>query len=136
MSTERRQVLEMLAQGKIAAEDAERLLDKLAASRERPDDFSSAEEGSHRSGHLKYLRVLVDSKGGDTVNIRVPIALVRTGIKLSAMMPAGASEKLSQRGIDLSQLSALKGAELMEALRELKVDVDSVDGDKVRIFCE
>jgi hypothetical protein len=85
---------------------------------------------------LKYLRVVVDSSDGDKVNIRVPLALVKTGIKLSTMMPAEANEKLAEQGIDLSHLSGLKGEELIEALRDLKVDVDSNDGDTVRIFCE
>jgi hypothetical protein len=137
VSTERKQVLEMLAQGKISAEDAERLLDRLAASHETS---GAGSEGADRQASPqatpKFLRILVDGKDGDKVNIRVPLALVRTGIKLSAMMPPEASQKLNAKGIDLSHLSTLKGEDLTEALRELAVDVDSTSGDKVRIFCE
>ena len=75
-------------------------------------------------------------EGSDKVNIRVPIGLIRTGIKLSTLIPLQASEHLTEHGIDLSQFSNLDGDELMEALRDLKVDVDSEDGDVVRIFCE
>jgi hypothetical protein len=129
MSTERRQILDMLAQGKITPEDAERLLEKLAAPK-------PAESQPASGAAPKYLRVTVDSSDGDKVNVRVPLALVRTGIKLSAMMPKGAGEKLQESGIDLSHLSSLKGDALVEALRELTVDVNSSDGDKVKVFCE
>ncbi|KAF0244007.1 MAG: hypothetical protein FD180_2896 [Planctomycetota bacterium] len=129
MSTERRQVLDMLAQGKITPEEADRLLEKLAAPKPA--------EGQPAAGAApKYLRVTVDSADGDKVNVRVPLALVRTGIKLSAMMPKEAGEKLQESGIDLSHLSSLKGEELVEALRELTVDVNSSGGDKVKVFCE
>ncbi len=136
MSAERRKVLEMLAAGKITSEDAERLLEKL--EKQTTDQRLAPQEGlkSAPSGKLKFLRVVVDSSDGDKVNIRVPLGLVRTGIKLSTMLPAEASQKLAERGIDLAQLSGLQGEELIEALRELTVDVDSKGGDTVRIFCE
>jgi len=47
-----------------------------------------------------------------------------------------ASEHLSEHGIDLSQFNNLDGDELMEALRDLKVEVDCEDGDVIRVFCE
>ncbi len=155
--SERKQVLEMLAEGKINAEEAERLLTKLEnlenpATREAEteaegtsDQTESKESGccselkgvgASNSKKLKYLRVLVNSEDGDSVNIQVPLALVRTGIKLSAMLPSDARKKLHEKGVDLSQFSELAGDDLIEALRDLNVDVDSVDGDKVRIFCE
>ena len=88
------------------------------------------------SSSLKYLRVVVDSKDGDKVNIRVPLGLLRTGIDLSTIMPLVAGEKLEASGIDLSHLSTVSGDELIEELRDLKVDVASTNGDKVRVFCE
>jgi hypothetical protein len=94
----------------------------------------SSEGSKGKPGPLKYLRVVVD--GEDKVNIRVPIGLIRTGIKLTTLMPLSASEHLSEHGIDLSQFNNLDGEELMEALRELSVEVDTEDGDVVRVFCE
>jgi len=137
MSTERRQVLEMLAEGKITAADADRLLDKLDGSTQTTGNGgASAEKKAAPAGSPKFLRVVVDAKDGDTVNIRVPFFLVRTGIKLSTMLPSKVSRRLSEKGIDLSQLSGLEGDELVQALRELQVDVNSNDGDKVRVYCE
>jgi len=140
MSNDRRRILEMLAGGKITADDAERLLGKLGESQGSSGDAdagSGPEPGAGREGRpLKYLRVLVDSDDGDRVNVRVPIALVRTGLMLTTMIPSAANEELKKKGVDLSGLSGLKGEELIEALRELHVDVDSAGGDTVRVFCE
>jgi len=132
MSEERKRVLEMLAQGKITSDEAEQLLEKLEAS--RADDKRS--NGARTAGVPRYLRILMGDADGDKVNIRIPLALVRTGIKLSTMVPSKASEKMKEKGIDLSPLSELQDEELMKALEELSVDVDSPDGDNVRIFCE
>ena len=129
MSDERKKVLSMLADGQVAVADAERLLSKL----EGP--AGGASTGAPRSS-LKYLRVVASDKDGKNVNIRVPLGLLRTGIKLSTMVPILAGDKLKDSGIDLSHLSSLSGDELIEELRDLKVDVDTPDGDKVRIFCE
>ncbi len=80
---------------------------------------------------------MVDGTDGDKVNIRVPLALVRTGIKLSTMLPSTVSAKIKEKGIDLSPLSALQEDELMKALEEAdRQNVDSANGDTVRIFCE
>ena len=133
MNTERRKVLDMLAEGKISPEDAERLLSKLT---DAPEEASGEETETASQGPLKYFRVIVNSSDGDKVNVRVPLGLLRTGIKLTTMLPGDASEKLKDSGIDLSHLSSLSGDELMEELRDLQVDVDSTDGDKVRVFCE
>ena len=136
MSDESKKILEMLAAGKITSDEAEQLLEKLErqVDEHRPVQVETAK--SRGSSVPKFLRVVVDSSDGDKVNIRVPLALVRTGIKLSTMLPSEASEKIKQQGVDLSQLSELQGDELLKALEELSVDVDSADGDTVRIFCE
>jgi len=130
MNEERKKILEMLADGKISADDAERLLDKLGVEDDRHEP--SVHSGAARP---KYLRVHVDGSDGDKVDVRIPLALIRTGIKLTAVMPSHVSEKLGEEGVDLSRLGELEGDELYEALQDLQVDVDSEDG-KVRVFCE
>jgi len=135
MSREKAKILQMVADGTITPEDGERLLNRL----DSPGTRAKLAETGHGSearkpGPIKYLRVVVD--GDDKVNIRVPIGLIRTGIKLTTLMPLSASENLSEHGIDLSQFNNLDGEELMDALRELQVEVDSEDGDIVRVFCE
>ena len=137
MNTERRKVLDMLAGGRISAEDADRLLSKLAGSADGAATAEPANAVVPRPRGLKYLRVVINSRDeGDKVNIRVPLGLLRTGIKLSTMVPGVAGDKLKASGVDLSHLSSLSGDELIDELRDLEVDIDSGDGDKVRVFCE
>jgi len=138
MSVERKKVLEMLAEGKITAQDAERLLEKLEAAGRNPDTAksSSSEPGASQAKAPRFLRIVVDSPDSDQANIRVPLSFVRAGMKLMTVLPPRVSESLAEKGIDLSALAELKGEELVEAFRELNVDVDSRDGKKVRVFCE
>jgi len=135
MSNERAKILKMVADGTITPEDGEKLLNRMDSATTTPvlveADF---EPGNGKSAPLKYLRVVVD--GSDKINVRVPIGLIRTGIKLTTLIPLHASEHLTEHGIDLSQFNNLDSDELMEALRDLKVDVDSEDGDVIRVFCE
>jgi len=157
MSEERKKVLEMLAAGKVTAEEADRLLERLqgrgqggqghgmgwgrrhrlraAGEADAPTATGTEAAGEAARPLPRYLRVLVDSEGGETVNIRVPLKLVRTGIKLSAMLPKDARTKIEARGIDLESLSGKDAEELIAALEDLTIDVE--DGkDTVRIFCE
>jgi hypothetical protein len=134
MSEQRKQVLEMLAEGKISPEDAERLLEKL-----EPSGHSSGRQESSQSSTSrppKYLRVVVACTDGDAVNVRVPMALLRAGIKLGSVVPEGACQELKEQGIDLSKLSGLEGEELIEALRDLTVDIKEEGGDTVKVYCE
>jgi len=133
MNEERRKILEMLAEGKITAEDADRLLDKVGGS------SSSSAKPESKPGdprRIKWLLVRVDGNDGDKVNVRVPINLIRTGIKLGAILPKGANERIKASGFDLNDLAKLADEELVEALADLQVDVNSDDGDVVRIYCE
>jgi hypothetical protein len=133
MNEERKKILEMLSEGKITAEDAERLLDRIEAG---PTSSRKVRAEPAEPCKIKWLLVQVDSDDGDKVNVRVPINLIRTGIKLGAILPSGASERIQASGIDLNDLTKLADEELMEALADLQVDVNSEDGDKVRIYCE
>ncbi len=138
MSAETKKVLEMVHEGKLTTDDAEKLLERLGAS---PSEGATSDE--IRAGRplppprkLRFLRIVVDSPDRDQVNIRVPLAFMRTGMKFLAVLPPRITEKLAAKGIDLSALSELKDQNLVEALEELNLDVESSDGKKVRIFCE
>jgi hypothetical protein len=136
MSAETKKVLEMLAAGQITAEDADKLLEKLGASGASATPRPAAEEAAGAAQKLRFMRVVVDKPDGDQVNIRVPLAILRTGVKFLAVLPPRVSEKLTEKGIDLSALRELQREDLVEHLKDLHVDVDSKDGEKVRIFCE
>ena len=74
MSEERKKVLEMLAAGKITAEEAERLLDKLSGTFSSQAAESQGSQASATAGSPKpkFLRIVVDAPGHEQVNMRVP----------------------------------------------------------------
>jgi polyhydroxyalkanoate synthesis regulator phasin len=141
MNEQRKDILDMLAEGKITAEEAEQLI--AALERDQPQTSSSLEDARPR-GKAKYLRVLVDSlEDGEPgrVNVRVPLQLLRAGVKLAALIPPQALERLNaelgKSGVpfDLSQLKPEQLEELVDHLDEMTLEVDQTDA-RVRIFCE
>lgn len=128
-------VLEMLANGKISVEEAQRLLNQLSVDSQ--EEASSSESGSvvpKDPRHLKFLRVCVDDEE-DKVNIRVPLKLIMLGVKLDGIMGDVPKEAISSAGIDLGSLSALDEADFYEAIAGLQIDVSSEESS-VRVFCE
>ena len=143
MSENRRRILEMLSGGKITPDEAERL---IAALEKEPQAASAGAQAEPAKPKSKYLRVLVealdDHSGAPTkVNIRVPMQLLRAGVKLSALIPPQARERaneaLREHGVpfDLNQIKPENLEELIEQLNDLTVDVDE-DRTRVRVFCE
>ncbi|HKW89772.1 MAG TPA: hypothetical protein VJN21_13570 [Candidatus Acidoferrales bacterium] len=147
MSAETKKVLELLAAGKISAEDAERLLDKLSASSSSTDSGgragsaeASATEGTGdpaKAKKARYLRIQVEQPGKENVNMRVPLSFVRGG-QLLSILPQRLTERLQEHGLGVGafKFSKLNDPEFQGALDELNIDIDKGDGKKVRIFAE
>ena len=77
------------------------------------------------------LRITVDSAQGDRVRVNLPIALVEIGLEIGMEMP------------QINGNEALEGIDLKKVLEMVRlgcvgnlIEVDSADGDKVRIFVE
>ena len=148
MSDETRRVLDLLAQGKITVDDAAELLKAMREAGTAP--ASSEPDPSSGSGSKpRYIRIAVRKQRGacdasgrahvwpgftattgtNEVDIRVPMALVRSGIKLGAFVPGGAdflSKAFRERGIDadISKIDPDKLDALFREMGELTVDVD------------
>ncbi len=161
MSEERRQILAMLAEGKISVEEAERLLEALSQLDASPDKIAGHEESTERTGRKKpkYLSIRVNPKRGEgkageeseegghrhhrhrgeRVNIKVPLFLLRTGLKLKGILPDEIKEKinskLGEKGINLGDLDDEAFEELIQGLTELSIEVDDED-EQIRIGCE
>jgi len=146
MTDNQKRILEMLSEKKITVEEAERLLSLTVSGEEGGDRASGVEPG--RKGLPKYLRVVVQPGSGsdsghkaERVNIRVPMNLIRAGMKLTALIPSHASSKvneaLKEKGIDfdLRNFKVDDIEELVEALSDLEVDVEN-GKEKVNIYVE
>jgi hypothetical protein len=83
-------------------------------------------------------------KGTTSVNVRVPMQLLRAGVRLASLIPSQAhdhfDEALGRHGIPLtlSQIKPENLEELIEHLEDFSVDVDARDegATKVRVYCE
>jgi hypothetical protein len=129
MGNNQRKILEMLADKKISVDEAERLMSLLPPE-------SAGEEVKGPKKLPKYLRVTINPASEDvppeereTVNIRVPITLLRAGIRLASIIPPKAynqmDESLKEKGIefDLRNITPENIDELILALNDLQVDI-------------
>lgn len=139
MSEDQRKILDMLSDGKLTVDEAEKLLDAL-----KQGDPGQTDGPSGKTTGWKYLRVLVEpgpnSQSRDRVNIRVPMKLIRAGMKWASFIPKHAQSSVNQalhdKGIDMDFGKMTPGdiEELLSNLDELTVDVEG--SETVKIFCE
>ncbi len=144
MSEDRRRILDLLSEGKINVDEAERLLATMGEHAGEGATVGVVERV--RKPQPKFLRVVVEPAEGmggkqERVNIRVPVALLRAGMKFASVIPNAASgqinQKLKEQGIDMDirDLKLEDLEKLVDDLSELEVDVDSPEA-KVRVYFE
>jgi hypothetical protein len=135
MSEDTRRVLEMLSQGKINVQEAEQLMQAVASPGQATDD---------KSVEPRYFRILVnkparDGKKAENVNIKVPMTVVRGGLRIGALFPGFLARKKVQLGngteLDLSKVTYSDLEAMIKDIGELTVDVEGDDA-QVRIRCE
>jgi len=135
MTEERRQILEMLSQGKVTVQEAEQLLAAVA---------QAAPNGDGPKAEPRYFRITVnkaarEGKKAENVNIRVPMTVVRGGLRLGALFPGMLGKKKIQLDngteLDLSKVTYTDLEAMIKDIGELTVDVDGGDAT-VRIRTE
>jgi hypothetical protein len=156
MTENKKKILEMLAQNKISADEAYRLLSAVDSG----EGGHGENTGSKRTAvkaKPRYLRVTVtpgaegtsSGNGGlfqdgnvGRVNVRVPMSLIRAGIKLTSLIPPEALDKankaLREKGInfDVRNIKSEDIEGLIEALGDMEIDVEGAKGEKVKVFVE
>jgi len=147
MSESQKKILEMLADKKINADEAYRLLSALEPEGRAPE--GTPKPGTPPKAKPKYLRCcIVSGHGeghggkGEHINVRVPMTLIRSGVKLTSLLPREARDKvtsaLEEKGIDFDMRNVKPEDldELIEALSELEVDIVGSDGEVVKVCVE
>ncbi|HEV3059380.1 MAG TPA: hypothetical protein VGY48_14110 [Vicinamibacterales bacterium] len=155
-----RRILDLLAQGKITVDEADQLLRAVGGpeagqARQRSQGSEGPQGGQRPQGpqgpqgpqrpqgpqaqtrsDARWMRVTIDKAARDgrpakQVSIRVPMALVRGGVRLGAIFPYKGNDPISQHlrnhgvdvdwsKIDLSQLDSV-----LQNLDETTIDVDN-----------
>ncbi|MGH0052906.1 MAG: SHOCT-like domain-containing protein [Sphaerochaetaceae bacterium] len=140
MSEERVRILNLVSEGKLTPEEAEKLLQAMEKGTQQVKTT-----GEHQSGDVrgKYLYIQVEPKEGksaERVSVKVPLALVKAGLNISKLIPKEAQETIrstmQDSGIpfDFSDIDDQNLQEILEALEEMSIDVDTEESS-VKVFC-
>jgi len=122
LTEERMQILKLLEQGQINADEAAKLLAALESGRK--DAQRPGQGAAPRWFHVR----ITDSKSGKSkVNVNIPMSLVNVGLKM------GAKFAPEMEGMDMD---LIRNA-IQEGTQGKIVDVeDEQDGEHVEIFIE
>lgn len=140
MNEEKLKVLNMIAEGKISAEEGGKLLEALDKKAEKKHEPN---EEKKEKGNVNYLFVDVNPKTDENkekVHVKVPLALVRAGVNIASMLPVDVQDKVNEamdeKGMkfDLSSIKPENIEELIQSLEEMEVNIDS-DDYTVRVYC-
>jgi hypothetical protein len=130
---ERLQILKMIEEGKIKAEEGARLIEALDSVSSTPAPAQPAAPGDApvdlAGKNTKWLRVRVtDTDSGKAkVNVRLPVGLIKAGVKM------GAKFSPEIEGLEIDQLMTYINSETMGQI----VDVfDEEGGEHVEVFIE
>jgi SHOCT-like protein len=124
-------VLELVASGRLTAEEAAPILDALEAKATQGTerdasaagtDGEAQGQGGHTAGNARFARVEVRESGRRIVDLRVPISLGRFAL---SRVPGLSSQQIAD--VEEAVTSGAHGPIL---------DVQDADGDGVRIILE
>ncbi|ADQ14162.1 SHOCT-like domain-containing protein [Halanaerobium hydrogeniformans] len=120
MNQERMRILKMLQEGQINAEEAEELLSALADVDSTSQIEKKGSKTEAQKKNKKHLRIIVNEKGKEKVNIALPLGIAKTMLNF---VPGSAKAKLAENEINLDALSQ-SFEDLSEEKEILRVDDD------------
>ena len=150
MSDNQKRILQMLADGKINIDEAQRLL-SLVNDRDGGENTPGS-NGQGSKSLPRYIHVIVEPRAGESqngsykdrhskVNIRVPLSLIRAGMKFATLMPSETAEHidkaLKEKGLSFD-VKHLKEEDMQELISALQDSVINIDNEKelIKIYSE
>lgn len=123
--SEKLQILNMVQEGKITAEEGVKLLEAL-------EDDNPSNNMVYSGTKAKWLKIKVLEPDNTTkVNVTLPISLINIGVKLAGKFsPEFKSAGLTEGDVE-EILTAIKNGQVGKI-----VDVDTEDGTKVEVVIE
>src|SRR3989338_10644069 len=115
MQNETLEIIEMVQNKHITAEEGAKLIDALKEKNETP------------TSKAKWLKIMVQERGQEkpTVNIKLPIGLTKL---ISKFIPSSKREELKGKGIDLDGILSGDLLNELKAHSEPLIDVDHPNG--------
>jgi len=136
MTDHRRRILDLLAAGKITADEAEQLLNALPSESSEATSEPQGREGGARFFRIEVRKPARDGQREKKVDIRVPVAVVRSGLKLGSLFrgfkddrwTAGGKlgDRLRAHGLDIDweHLDMAQLETLLGEVGDVSIDVD------------
>lgn len=136
INDEKLRILNMVQEGKLSAQEAVQLLEALDFNQEEKSITNEIipDPAVSTNGKAHWLKIVVtdQASGNRKVNLRIPLAIVRWGMKMGGKFNLG-NDSLN----DLDLQSVLDDGVLNEGQKGVLVDVeDEEDGEHVVIALE
>jgi hypothetical protein len=128
VNEEKLRILKMLEEGKIDADKAVQLMDALDRAESRPSD---------RELKKKWIHIQVEKDGRNTVNVKLPLALLKFGFKFAPHAMRHSAER-AERKAERAQRRAERMRQRIERKLhskfgpEVDIDVESIIGDAMK----
>ena len=126
LTEERMQILKMLEEGRISADDAAKLLSALEAGAKKEDRTTTS---GNTGPAAKWLRIRVSNaeSGKQKVSVNVPMGLVNVALKMGAKFVPEVG------GLDMNEINEM----IQSGTQGRIIDVqDDEGGERVEIFVE
>ena len=122
MEAEKKQILEMVRDGKLTVEEAQKIIEAMDQGDEEATPATATRPP-------RLLRIRLKDEDGARVNVSVPLSLVRV---LWKFIPRDAMRELEGHNIDVDSILVA----VNEGAQGVLVDVEDEDGTKVEIIVE
>ena len=129
-------ILGMVAEGKISAEDGEKLIKAIRETQPETNNTTElvqvAEKSKSRDKWRGKLVLEIQSAKGETVKFNLPLKLASLAAK---MLPKDKLANIEKDGINIGEiLSNL--SDIIEDVEDDIVNIANTSGDRVRIYVE
>lgn len=129
MNEEVMRVLKMVEEGKISADKAKEIIDALGNTSKNTEVIATKRYDD------KFLKIKVLGHEGDTVNVQLPIKVIKEIIKVTGKLPISTSVE-GIEGVNVDELmNTIASCLESEVMGEI-VDICSKEGDIVKILIE
>jgi hypothetical protein len=124
MSEEKKMILEMLKNGDISVEEAEKLLAAVPDSKQNSDIALTSKSSGIRPRKIK-ITVTDNDTSKNKVDIRIPFSLLKAGLKIGKASMALGAKYTGER----------ESQQILELLREVDIDeiLDSIDDGDITL---
>lgn len=103
----------------------------LSGKKEEPPTVRMLPESERKDVKDMMVRIVVDSCDGDKVRVNLPVALVQMALDMGMELPQFSRHSIL-KSIDLNKIMMLINQGVMGNI----VEIESADGDTVRVFVE